>query len=142
MGVYIMKTESNRKPDSIEIRKLGVNDDSSIVYLYLNSDIKQETETIDGEPRTTYTYDSTQLTTPLPVSLLPEIDTALINQHGYNQTDYKQKTVKHLEEIKKGLREATKYSVKQVDRLDKLSEVTDLSLVNIKKEVEIDVKQL
>ena len=137
-----MKTESNRKPDSIEIRKLGVNDDSSIVYLYLNSDIKQETETIDGEPRTTYTYDSTQLTTPLPVSLLPEIDTALINQHGYNQTDYKQKTVKHLEEIKKGLEEATKYSVKQVDRLDKLSEVTDLSLVNIQKEVEITVKQL
>jgi len=142
MGVYIMKTESNRKPDSIEIRKLGVNDDSSIVYLYLNSDIKQETETIDGEPRTTYTYDSTQLTTPLPVSLLPEIDTALINQHGYNQTDYKQKTVKHLEEIKKGLKEATKYSVKQVDRLDKLIEVNDLSLVSIQKEVEITVKQL
>jgi len=142
MGVYIMKTESNRKPDSIEIRKLGVINDAPIVYLYLNSDIKQETEPIDGEPRTTYTYDSTQLTTSIPETLLPEIDITMIKQHDINQTDYKQKTVKHLEEIKKNLNEATKHSVKQVDRLDKLSEVTDLSLVNIKKEVEIDVKQL
>ena len=138
-----MKTESNRKPDSIEIRKLGVINDAPVVYLYLNSDIKQETHLdMDNEETIMYVYDSEQITSPIPATLLPLIDLNLITRHNTNQTDYKQKTMKHLEEIKKNLNEATKHSVKQVDRLDKLSEVTDLSLVNIKKEVEIDVKQL
>ena len=138
-----MKTESNRKPEQIEIRKLGVVDGAPVVYIYINSDIKQETHLdMDNEETIMYVYDSEQITSPIPATLLPLIDLNLITRHNTNQTDYKQKTMKHLEEIKKNLKEATKHSVKQVDRLDKLSEVTDLSLVNIKKEVEIDVKQL
>ena len=138
-----MRTESNRKPEPIEIRKLGIIENTPVVYLYLNSDIKQETHLdMDNEETIMYVYDSEQITSPIPATLLPLIDLNLITRHNTNQTDYKQKTMKHLEEIKKNLNEATKHSVKQVDRLDKLSEVTDLSLVNIKKEVEIDVKQL
>jgi len=139
----VMRTESNRKPEPIEIRKLGIIENTPVVYLYLNSDIKQETHLdMDNEETIMYVYDSEQITSPIPATLLPLIDLNLITRHNTNQTDYKQKTMKHLEEIKKNLKEATKHSVKQVDRLDKLSEVTDLSLVNIKKEVEIDVKQL
>ena len=143
MEICVMKTESNRKPEQIEIRKLGVVDDAPVVYIYINSDIKQETRPdMDGKETDIYVYDSKQITSPIPATLLPLIDLNLITRHNTNQTDCKQKTMKHLEEIKKNLKEATKHSVKQVDRLDKLSEVTDLSLVNIKKEVEIDVKQL
>ena len=139
----VMRTESNRKPEPIEVRKLGIIENTPVVYLYLNSDIKQETHLdMDNEETIMYVYDSEQITSPIPATLLPLIDLNLITRHNTNQTDYKQKTMKHLEEIKKNLKEATKHSVKQVDRLDKLSEVTDLSLVNIKKEVEIDVKQL
>ena len=143
MGVIIMRTESTREPEPLEIRKLGIIDDEPVVYLYLHSDVKQVTEPgIDGEPHTKCTYDMIQITNPIPVELLPEIDLTLIAYHGYNQTKYKQKTWKHMKEIKTSLKEVMKHSVKNVDRLDRLSDITDADLKKIQKHTKTETKQL
>lgn len=117
-----MKTESNTRPDPLQIRKLGVIDDDPVVYLYLNSDVKQVTKSdMKEKPRTMYVYDTVQITNPMPVALLPEIDLTLIANHAYNQTAVKKKAVNRLDEIKTQLGKATTENTRQVDRLDKLT---------------------
>lgn len=124
-----MRTESNREPEPIEIRKLGVTDDTPVVYLYLNTDIKQETALdIDDKPATKYMYDMTQITVPTPEPLLDNIDTTHVAEHGYNQTHVKQQAAQHLDTIKKIIDETPRNTVKHVDRLDKLTEITDIDL--------------
>jgi len=131
-----MKTESNRKPEPIEIRKLGVSNNSPVVYLYLNDDIKQETRLdMDGYPRAMYVYDTVQITNPIPTELLPEINLTLIANHFYNQTAVKQKTVNHLDKIKTQLDKATAENTRKVDRLDKLTTPKQVDLDNIKNSV-------
>ena len=131
-----MKTESNRKPEPIEIRKLGVSNNSPVVYLYLNDDIKQETRLdMDGYPRAMYVYDTVQITNPIPTELLPEINLILIANHSYNQTAVKQKTVNHLDKIKTQLDKATAENTRKVDRLDKLTTPKQVDLDNIKNSV-------
>jgi len=134
--VIMMRTESNREPEQIEIRKLGVTNGEPVVYLYLNSDIKQVTEPdIDDKPHTKYTYNMMQITNPIPATLQPEIDTALIAQHGYNQTSYKQKTMEHLDKIKAELMKITTVTTRHVDRLDNLTTLTQGDIENIKTRI-------
>jgi len=136
MEICVMKTESNRKPEPIEIRKLGVSNNSPVVYLYLNDDIKQETRLdMDGYPRAMYVYDTVQITNPIPTELLPEINLTLIANHSYNQTEIKQKTVNHLDKIKTQLDKATAENTRKVDRLDKLTTPKQVDLDNIKNSV-------
>jgi len=138
-----MRTESTHEPEQIEIRKLGIIDGEPVVYIYLHSDIKQVTEPdIDDKPHTKYTYNMTQITNPIPATLLPEIDTSLIAQHGYNQTSYKQKTMKHLDKVKQTIHNAAKHRIKHVDRLDRLSDITDADLTKIQKQTKTETKQL
>jgi len=115
-----MKTESNTRPDPLQIRKLGVIDDDPVVYLYLNSNVKQVTESnMNREPGTMYTYDMVQITNPMPATLLPEIDLTSIADHAYNQTAVKKKAVNRLDEIKTRLGKATTENTRQIDRRDK-----------------------
>ena len=114
-----MNTESTRKPEMVEIRKLGVVDTKPVIYLYLNSDIKQVTINEDTESRTMYQYDSRQITHPVPEALLSEIDINLTMNHGYSQTMYKEKAQKHLASLKQNLKEATTENIQSVDRRDK-----------------------
>jgi len=129
-----MRTESTAKPESVTVRKLGIIDGEPVVYLYLNSGIKQETKPdIDGEPRTMYLYDTVQITNPAPAELLPTIDLTQIADHSYNQTTAKQRTRLHLDKIKTSLRLATTMNTKQVDRLDRHTTPTPATIENIKK---------
>jgi len=114
-----MRTESARLPEMVEIRKLGVVDTKPVIYLSLNSDIKQVTIKEDTESRTMYQYNSMQLTVPIPEALLGEIDINLTMNHGYSQTIYKNKAQKHLASLKQNLKEATTKNIQNVDRRDK-----------------------
>lgn len=139
----MVRTESNSKPEQVEIRKLEIIDGEPRVYLYLNGDIKQAVEPdMDGEPRTMYRYDMNQITTPIPPTLLPEIDIKLIARHDTNQTTTKQKTRNHLDDIKQTINNAAKQQVKHVDRLDKLTDITDAELENIREHIKPETKQL
>ena len=131
-----MKTESNTRPEPVTIRKLGVIDTEPVVYLYLNSDITQEVKPdIDGEPRTMYVYDMVQITSLMPLELLQEVDTTLIENHSYNQTTEKQLASTHLDKIRTRLGEATAENTRQVNRLDKLTTPKQVDLDNIKNRV-------
>jgi len=128
-----MRTESTAKPESVTVRKLGIIDGEPVVYLYLNSGIKQETKPdIDGEPRTMYLYDTVQITNPVPAELLPTIDLTQITDHSYNQTKAKQRTRLHLDKIKTSLHLATTMNTKQVDRLDRHTTPTPATIENVK----------
>jgi len=135
-----MKIESTKEPESVEIRKLGVIDKVPVIYLYLNGDIKQETHVdIDNEEAIIYSYDSMQITAPLPLKTLSEIEVSLIAQHGYNQTTVKQKTYTKLSQIKETINTTTIHHIKSVDRLDELKEVTDTELEKLKNRIERDI---
>ena len=138
-----MRTESNREPGQIEIRKLGIVDGNPVVYLYLNSDIQQVEITGENkEPVTMYQYDSTQITTPAPEPLLQEIDINLASNHSYNQTDYKQRALEHLNEIKQQLGKSTPTNTKLIDRLDKATQPKPIDIDNIKKIVAEELRTL
>jgi len=129
----MMRTESTVKPEPVEIRKLGIISGEPVIYLYLNSDIKKSSELdADGEIRTLYTYDMIQITTPIPKPLLQEININQASNHSYNQTEYKQKTLNHLYEVKQKLIESTIDNTRLVDRLDKTTQTKQSDIDSIK----------
>jgi len=130
-----MRTESNTRPEPLQIRKLGIIDDEPAVYLYLNDDIKQETRLDDNGETTAYIYDSTHITAPIPATLLPEIDSKNIAYHGYNQTHDKQKTRDKLDDVKTTLRTADISHIKQVDRRDNHAEIDEITLEKIREPI-------
>ena len=131
-----MRTESNTRPEPLQIRKLGIIDTEPAAYLYLNDDIKQETRLdIDDNKATMYTYDSTQVTAPVPATVLPEIDIKNIAYHGYNQTHIKQRTRDKLDDVKITLRTADISHIKQVDRRDRLTETDETTLEKIREPI-------
>jgi len=128
----IMKTESNRKPEAVEIRKLGIVNTKPVIYLYLNSEVKQ---VFNENAESIYQYDSKQITIPIPEALLGEIDINLTMNHSYSQTLYKEKAQKHLASVKQNLKEATTKSTQSVDRRDKITSVKQETVETIRNMV-------
>lgn len=131
-----MITESTVEPSKTELRKIGLIDDKPVAYIYLNTDIRQEQrENMDKESETIYVYDSRQVTTPLPKNIeIENLDE--ITHHSASQRTLKKGLHSKLGDITDNIRVLDKTRLRNVNRRDTLTQVTEAEKQSYTKIVE------
>ena len=133
--VKYMIVESTVKPEPVEIRKLGVIDDTPVAYIYINTDVKETLRKDEYGEQPIYTYNMEQITTPLPDNVVKQVNLEKIQHHSHNQETEKQLARLELAGIKNQVKEAPQNKLRKIDRLDKASTLTSAEIDKVKADI-------
>lgn len=130
-----MIVESTVKPEPVEVRKLGVIDDTPVAYIYINTEIKETLRAEEQGEHLIYTYNMEQITTPLSDNVIQQINLDDIKHHSHSQTTEKQLAKQELVGIKNKTKETPSDKLYNVNRRDKYTSMTKTETDTIKLKI-------